>query len=56
MTMLPDFSEGSFWSGLDGDGERGLVGVFRVVREGLGEIAVCILEPLLPTDISIDRK
>ena len=56
MTTLPEFSEGSFRPGLDGDGRRGLAGVFRVVREGLGEIAACALEPLLPTGVSIDRK
>ena len=56
MTMLPDFADRSFWPGIEGDGERRLAGVFRVVREGLGEIVACALEPLLPADILPDRK
>ena len=56
MKMSPDFVDESFRLGIEGGGERGLAGVFRIVREGLGEIAACALEPLLPADVPPDRK
>ncbi len=55
MTKLLDFAEGSFWPGIEGGGERRPVGLPRVVREGLREIAACALEPLFPAGVPASR-
>ena len=56
MAMLPDFAEGSFWPGIDGDGEQKPATIGHVVRDGLREIVTCALEPLIPVDIFSRRK
>lgn len=56
MSMLPNFAEGSFWPGIEGDGENKPVVVGGVVREGIREIVTCALEPLLPVDVITRRK
>lgn len=56
MTTLPDFAEGSFWPGIEGDGERRPAGLSRMIREGLREIVTCALEPLFPADALTNRK
>ena len=56
MSMLPDFAEGSFWPGIEGDGAQKPAIVTRVVREGLREIVTCALEPLFPADVLAHRK
>ena len=56
MAMLPDFADGSFWPGIEGDGEHKPATVGSVVREGLREIVTCALEPLLPVDVLSRRK
>ena len=56
MSMLPEFSKGSFWPGIEGDGAQKSATVVGVVREGLREIITCALEPLFPADLLINRK
>ena len=56
MTLLPEFAEGSFWPGIESDGERIPASLSRMVREGLREIVTCALEPLFPADILTNRK
>ncbi len=56
MSMLPDFVEGSFWPGIEGDGVQKPTTVVGVVREGLREIVTCALEPLFPADVLTHRK
>jgi len=56
MSKLLDFSEGSFWPGIEGDGAQKPANVSRVVREGFREIVTCALEPLFPADVLTHRK
>ena len=56
MSMLPEFSKGSFWPGIEGDGAQKSATVVGIVREGLREIITCALEPLFPADLLINRK
>ena len=56
MGMLPEFSKGSFWPGIEGDGVQKSATVVSVVREGLREIVTCALEPLFPADLLTNRK
>ena len=56
MSMLPDFTEGSFWPGIEGDSVQKPAIITRVAREGLREIVTCALEPLFPADVLAHRK
>ena len=56
MSMLPEFSEGSFWPGIEDDGLQKSATVVGVIGEGLREIVACALEPLIPADLLTNRK
>ena len=56
MSLLPEFSKGSFWPGIDGDGVEKSATVVSVLREGLREIVTCALEPLFPADLLANRN